>query len=504
MGKHSATPKIPDASGKFRASGNPAPPAANIVPLAGAARSRTIVVERITYTVFAIEGGRRLKTWARIGPKLKSVTAVSESALRAKLRKISVDLLNGETEAAALQPGDHREHLACLDELRPYRIGLFPAVKEYAEIRRLLGDASPLEAVRFYQQHHGALVRFTVAGVIDAFLPRLAKLSEAYRTAFTYDLKRLRDQHGSRPIGDVTTLELTQFIDATGNTKSGTFRAASDWRRKQVRGELVTLWRYAQRILQALPALPTAASRLEKIETINEARLVWDPEHLRRALEIAAAESRAWLPWLALSALANVRSKPIRRLDWADVHWLDRLIELPARSSKVKKRVTLKISPALETWLDPERRARGPLCPLKRLDAFCDRLRRHDLPYYQNVIRRSYITYLLALTDDEEMVARAANTSVEKLRANYRQIRTYADRLVTPDLAAQWFATERRLPLNHVQLDLLRSDTQGTNDGPRPHVSARSNTAFLPPVNPAQQRTPRVIARQRAAAKPTE
>ena len=43
---------------------------------------------------------------------------------------------------------------------------------------------------------------------------------------------------------------------------------------------------------------------------------------------------------------------------------------------------------------------------------------------------------------------------MQKLRENYRQIRTFTGRLVTKELAASWFGTARISPVNVVQLEL--------------------------------------------------
>jgi hypothetical protein len=102
-----------------------------------------------------------------------------------------------------------------------------------------------------------------------------------------------------------------------------------------------------------------SAHALEPEETISEAREVWDPEHLRRALESVAAHDPEWLPWLTLSTLVNIRSMGARRLPWSDVHWHDRLLELKARSSTLKKRVTITLRQSCSPGSIPTAVARG-------------------------------------------------------------------------------------------------------------------------------------------------
>lgn len=417
-------------------------------------KPKTLIIGGVAYRVFPIEGGRRLRAWAPIGTKRKAVTATTEERLKKKLRKISADLRDGQIEAANLDGRDHRELLAAREVLKPHRVSVEFACREYAHAKEILGatrcpSGSDLaDAARFYQRHGERLATAaTVSEVIDDYRPTLAGASYDYRRMVRGDLERLRADLGSVPIGEVSTRDLERFVDRHWST-------ASDWRRKQVRGSLLTLWNFARR-RRFLPPFPTAAQDLPRVEPLNKALPVWDPEHLRRALETVAAHERQWLPWLALSAFANIRTGGIARLDWSDIRWQHALLVLPAAKSKIRKRATVRLSPTCLSWLDTFRGATGPVWP-ERGDhgEFTARLRQ-DVPYYKNILRRSYGTYLLALTDDEALVASTMNTSVAKLRENYRQIESYAGRLVTKELAEAWFATARVTAENVVQLDLL-------------------------------------------------
>lgn len=414
-----------------------------------------IVVERISYRIFSIRGGKLLKTWAKVGSRLKPVTATTEAGLRKKLRQISVNILNGRTEAAELEDHDHRAYLAARTIAKARGLSVETAVREYDAVCAILGTVSPLEAARFYQVHAGTVEGIrTVHQVIEEFKPSLLKQSAAYREIFGYDLDRLDRALGSRPIGEITRKDLQKIINETGKVIGGKIRPASEWRRKQVRGELVTFFNFAKAEGYLPKQLAHVAQGLARIKPIIEARKVWDPEHLRRALEVVSADDRPWLPWLAICCLLNVRSGGTRRLEFQDIHWQDNLLELIASRSKVKSRVTVTMKPTLLSWIDTFRGKTGPVCPAKGFGSFIERLRKkYALPYYRNIHRKSYITYLLALTDDEEYVATVANTSVKKLRDNYRQIHTFAGRLVTKELAEAWFGTARIAAENVVQLE---------------------------------------------------
>lgn len=416
---------------------------------------RTIVVERISYTVFAIDGGRLLKTWARVGTKLKAVTATTEKRLREKLRPLSVKLLNGDIEGAELENSDNRIYVAAREALEPLGVSVDVAAREYAAARKVLGAVSLTEAVNFFRLHSGEISAkpITMTALADIFVASIARRSDAYKKVFGQDLARLKRELGAELISDITVEKLEKFMAGVGHKVGDKFQPAGDWRRKQVRSELVTLFNFARQRKYLPQKLDHVAQSLVTEETVSDARDVWDPDHLRAALVATLRTEPQWVPWLAFSAFANVRSVPIRRLTWENVHWADNLLELPARSSKVRKRITVPIRPALLSWLSAVRNSIGPMFPDDKHSRFTGRLKStHGLPYYPNVLRRSYITYLLAETDDEDHVARVANTSVEKLRDNYRQIRTTSGKLVTKDLAKAWFEVSRNQPANVIPL----------------------------------------------------
>lgn len=432
--------------------------------------SRKIIVERIAYTVSSFDKGKRLRTWARIGNELKQVTATTEERLRKKLRKISVDLLNGEVDAAGLERKDHRSYLAAQEALAEVpgmgvdqavrefvwarkelgMIGLAEAVREYVWARKELGAISMTEAVRIVQKHGAQrLTPATLEAVRSEFIRiKTRSWSKAYLDAMTYDLARLclwapapgALTLGQTQISEITVQQLENVISETGRMVKGTIRPASDARRKQVRDEIVTLFNYARRKGYLTKTADTAAQALENIHVLTEARPVWDPGTLREALESTAVEDPEWLPWLAISAFANLRSMATRRLVWEELHSAEGLIELVAGKSKVKRRVTVTMSEALQAWLANYWTRTGSIVPAERFENFIERLKKRGFPYYKNVLRKSFITYLLAATDDEQHVAEVANTSVKKLRSNYRQIRTLQGKLVTKELGTSWFS----------------------------------------------------------------
>ena len=85
--------------------------------------------------------------------------------------------------------------------------------------------------------------------------------------------------------------------------------------------------------------------------------------------EQAAEET---LPYWAIGAFAGLRSAELERLVWRDVHFDEKVIEVPALSSKTASRRFVKIWPNLMAWLKPYQKKHGLICPIglrKRLEA---------------------------------------------------------------------------------------------------------------------------------------
>ena len=85
-------------------------------------------------------------------------------------------------------------------------------------------------------------------------------------------------------------------------------------------------------------------------------------------------------------------------------------------------------------WLEPLRKAEGPLCCLPNLHFRLNYLGdKAGIGWRQNALRHSYASYRLADTPDAARVALEMGNSPEKLFRHYRE-------LVTPDAAKEWFA----------------------------------------------------------------
>jgi integrase len=169
------------------------------------------------------------------------------------------------------------------------------------------------------------------------------------------------------------------------------------------------------------------------------------------------------IPFLTIGAFAGVRHAEIQRLDWKDVRFGARIIEVHAGNAKTATRRTVPILPNLRAWLRDHREESGPVCPFANVtdqlvslvtkinkvrSAKCgmrngtgtspqsgegDQDRVEEFRWKHNGLRHSFISYRVAAIKNVAQVALEAGNSPAMIFSNYRE-------LVTPGDARTWFA----------------------------------------------------------------
>jgi integrase len=151
---------------------------------------------------------------------------------------------------------------------------------------------------------------------------------------------------------------------------------------------------------------------------------------------LLANASEQTLPYWALGALAGIRSAELARLEWKDVHFESRLIEISAGKAKTAARRFVKIQPALAAWLAPYRGHQGPVVPqngVKKL-LLADRQRAGISKWPPNALRHSFGSYHLAhFRNSAETALEMGHVSPHLIFKHYRE-------LVRPEEAAKWWS----------------------------------------------------------------
>jgi integrase len=165
------------------------------------------------------------------------------------------------------------------------------------------------------------------------------------------------------------------------------------------------------------------------------------PEQVARLLETASEET---LPFFALGAFAGLRTGEIERLEWRDIRFEERLVEVPALSSKTASRRFVTMRPNLLAWLEPSYRGRhGKVCPgdlTRRLLA--DRRAAGLKEWKVNALRHSFASYHLAhFKNAAELALEMGHTNASITFRHYRE-------LVRPSEAERFW---RIVPAVHAQ-----------------------------------------------------
>ncbi len=203
------------------------------------------------------------------------------------------------------------------------------------------------------------------------------------------------------------------------------------------RAALVGFFAYAKE-RKYLPADWSALDSVKRIELHDAEPAIYKPSELRRIIEAATPESFRIL--LAISAFAGIRSEELSKLQWEDFDWSAGYIFLRKKIVKgkasQKKQRQVPIPENLVEWLSPYQESKGPVSPYKNPKVVAGMkiklAEKLGIKWSKNALRKSWISYQLALTQDAGKVARWAGNSPSIISGHY-------ERLVTPAMAHEWF-----------------------------------------------------------------
>jgi integrase len=295
---------------------------------------------------------------------------------------------------------------------------------EAIECDRLLAPygVSLLDVTRDWLKRHEQTMRSETAGnAFKAFME--AKAHDGLRPRYLGDLRvrvgRFAEAFANRRLAEIEPREIDRYLremrvkPSTRNTIS--LRIGVFFEFAKTRG-----W------LQSNPI-----SQLPKAKVVQHPPGILSVDETARLLEAASTET---LPFIALGAFAGLRSAELERLEWKDIHWQERLIEVSALTSKTASRRLVTMRPNLLEWLLPYRQHTGPICPnslYRRLQA--DHQRAGLAHWPENALRHSFASYHLG------HFRNAAETALELGHSNSAITFRHYRELVTPGEAERFW-----------------------------------------------------------------
>ena len=219
-------------------------------------------------------------------------------------------------------------------------------------------------------------------------------------------------------------------------------------RRNNLRSEIITLFRYAQNRLRALPRdRKTEAELVDKVKAKGKSIETFSPQEFQVFL---GAVRPNWRAWLAIGGLAGIRTDgEIFRTNWEYFKWDQRQIELPREVTKSNERRLVPICDRLFEILQPLRRESGPVVSLKKPEDETARLRRETgIPWRRNALRHSFCSYRVAITWNIPLVSIESGNSPQMIKSNYWDLKR-------PDEGFKWFGVKLPIPASRRQEPFL-------------------------------------------------
>jgi integrase len=162
-------------------------------------------------------------------------------------------------------------------------------------------------------------------------------------------------------------------------------------------------------------------ANVPKAKVISSPPGILSPDQVARLLESASEDT---LPYWVLGGFAGLRSAEIERLEWRHIKWDERLVEVPALSSKTASRRLVTMQPNLLTWLEPYRSHQGPIClPNHYKRMIEDRRNAGITDWPSNALRHSYASYhLAAFKDAPALSLELGHVRPQTVFAHYREL----------------------------------------------------------------------------------
>jgi integrase len=299
----------------------------------------------------------------------------------------------------------------------------------YEACEQRLGGVSLMDAVEYYLTMKGSpssTPKITLDTLVEKYLEGVKKAGNELRDIQTVrsHLTRFRDTMRV-PVASIRTLDIDKYLSEP--------EAWSNRTRNNHKQSISRLfnWAIEKEYLPSGMMNPVTKATTYKVESSGSPG-IFTPDQMAKLLSHAEKE---WVPYLAISAFAGVRSAEITRLQWSDVVFSEKVIVLDAKHTKTNRRRVAKMPDNLVGWLNSyEGEKKGFICPTKSPNKMTSRLSKASkVEWVHNGLRHSYISYMMAILRDDAKVAEQCGNSPQQVQANYKANAVESE-------AKKWFA----------------------------------------------------------------
>jgi integrase len=321
----------------------------------------------------------------------KTFASHEEARTFAELRKI--ERTNHGTAGVTLSDRLRGEAVEAAHLLAPYGESILQVVREHVRRKEFSAKSE------------------TVSNAVQIFMA--AKENDNLRPRYLGDLgarlARFAASFGERKLADLEPAEIDEWLRQQGG---------APLTRNTLAMRVSTLFEFAR---QRGWVTRNPMVDVPKAKVTGKPPGILNVEELSQLLERASDET---LPIFALGAFAGLRSAEIERLEWRHIKWDERLIEVPAASSKTASRRLVTVQPNLAAWLEPYRDQHGPIVPSDHYRQMVEDRRRAGVTNWpSNCLRHSYASYHLAhFKDAPALSLELGHVRPATVFAHYREV----------------------------------------------------------------------------------
>jgi integrase/recombinase XerD len=325
----------------------------------------------------------------------------TQAEAQAYAEERNIELKNFGLEVAAIPLALRVEALSCSQRLAPLKISLTQAVDFYLDHQDT--RAKSVSVSQAWSELSSELERRVAAD----------EISEAHLKCMTKNAIKLVAAFGPQYVCDLSSDLLSQWLTAL---------PLSAVSRNCVRLNLSGFFTYAKR-RNWITENPIAQVDSFKVHRIK-AKLPGILSVEEAAALLTHAEPEI-LPHFAIGLFAGLRIAELGRLDWSEIDFETRLIDIKAEKAKTAQPRWIPMEDNLLEWLAPYRKTHGPVDPPAAKEYFIMRARRRagikDWGREKsNALRHSFCSYHLALHEDAPLTAaRAGHMDTKMIFRNY-------------------------------------------------------------------------------------
>jgi integrase len=341
-------------------------------------------------------------TWPKLRKGRHRQHFSSKSEAETFLQQKLIEQQNHGIVGLAFNERQRAEYLECAEKLAPFNVTL-------------------RDAVDFYLPYLQATNRScTAAQLVEEIVK--AKRADGASKRYVSDLHSRLNQFAAsfdgKPVAQITTMEIDHWLRSLSDSATG--KPLAPTTRNNFRRVLNVAFNFAR---NRGYCVDNPAAKSAKAKAVETPAGILSVEELSRLLENA---SEKLVPSIAIGAFAGLRRAELERLDWKEVDFQSRLIEVTANKAKSARRRFVTIKPNLLLWLQPYAKPHGPVTP-PNYRKLLERARRAAgiQTWPNNALRHSFASYYLAhfkKAGVAELAQELGHTNANLIFQHYRQL----------------------------------------------------------------------------------